>query len=108
VQKVATKLKRLYAKGIKKKKDNKKKMSVLLVFFAFCLIIIILAFRLLVINSKIAIISIGKKVNLRCLNKFRLKFLVKKGYCFICKEQDYTSCDCLYKGEIKQFCKTYI
>ena len=84
---MAIKLKRLYVKRDKKKKKNdKKKMPALSAFSAFCPITTALVSRLLVTNSKITVISIGKKVNLRRPNKFWLKILVKKGYCFICKE----------------------
>ena len=84
---MAIKLKRLYAKKDKKKeKDNKKKMLALLAFLAPCPTIIALAFRLLATNSKIAVTSTGKKVNLRCPDKFWLKILVKKGRYFICKK----------------------
>jgi len=86
-QKMAIKLKRLYAKRDKeKKKNNKKKTPVLLAFLAPCPTIIASAFRLLAINNKIAVISIGKKVNLRRPNKFWLKILIRKERCFICKK----------------------
>jgi len=84
---MATKLKRLYTKRDKKKeKDNKKKTSALSAFLAPRLIITASVSRLLAINSKTAVTSIGKKVNLRRPDKSRLKTLVRKGYCFICKE----------------------
>jgi len=84
---VATKLKQLYAKkDKKKKKDNKKKTPALLAFSAPRPTITISASYLLAINSKIAVTNTGKKVNLRRPNKFWLKTLVKKGYCFIYKE----------------------
>jgi len=77
----------LYAKKDKeKKKDNKKKIFALSAFLAPYLITTASAFYLLAINSKIAVISIGKKVNLRRFNEFWLKLLVKKEYCFIYKE----------------------
>ena len=67
---MAIKLKQLYTKkNKKKKKDNKKKTPALLAFSALYPIIITLASRLLAINSKTAVISINKKVNLRRPNK---------------------------------------
>jgi len=53
----------------KKKKDNKKKTFALLAFLAPCPITTVLVFRLLATNSKIAVTSTGKKVNLRRPNK---------------------------------------
>ena len=106
---MAIKLKRLYAKkDKKKKKNNKKKTLALSAFLASRPIIIILAPYLLATNNKIAVINTSKKVNLRCLNKSRLEILVKKKRCFICNKQDYTSRNCPYKKEIKQFRKAYI
>ena len=61
-------------------------MPALLAFSAPRSIITISASYLLAINNKIIIISISKKINLRRPNKFRLKTLIKKGYCFIYKE----------------------
>jgi len=104
MQKVAIKLKRLYAKrDKKKKKNNKKKTLALSAFSAPCPIITISASYLLATNSKITVISTGKKVNLRRPDKSRLETLVKKGCYFICKKQDYTNRNCLYKKKIKQF-----
>jgi len=61
-------------------------MPALSAFFAPYLITTALASRLLASNSKIAVTSTGKKVNLRRPKKSRLKTLIKKGYYFICKK----------------------
>ena len=61
-------------------------MLALLAFSAFYPITIILAFYLLAINNKTAVISTGKKINLRCPDKFWLEILIKKGRYFIYKE----------------------
>ena len=67
---MVTKLKQLYAKKDKeKKKDNKKKTPALLAFLAPYLTTTALAFYLLAINSKIAVTSTNKKVNLRRSDK---------------------------------------
>ena len=78
-------------------------MPALLAFLAPRPIIIILAFYLLAINSKTAVINTSKKINLYYPNKVYLKTLIKKKRCFICKKQDYISRNCFYKREIEQF-----
>ena len=61
-------------------------MFALLAFLAPYLITTVLAFRLLATNSKIAVTNTSKKINLRRPNKFQLKTLIKKKYCFIYKK----------------------
>ena len=113
------KLKQLYAKkDKKKKKDNKKKTPALSAFSAprptttasasRPLATTASASRPLATNSKTAVTSTGKKINIRRPDKSRLKTLVKEGRCFIYKEQDYTSRNCPHKKKIKQLRKAYI
>ena len=108
-QKVATKLKRSYAKRDKEKeKDDKKKTPASSALSAPRPTTTASASRPPATNNKTAVTSTGKKVNLRRPDESRLETLVREGRCFICEEQDHTSRDCPHKGEVEQLRKAHV
>jgi len=78
-------------------------MPAFLTFFAPRLITIALASYLLATNSKIAIISMSKKINLRRFNKSWLKILIKKGRYFIYKNRTIPAAIACIKEKLNSF-----